>query len=252
MKAQALMESIQEEAGQRVLKALKGTESDKVAAAHIALEILATALRRKDTVEAILRTVVVDVSRSGAWAFCKPEPNRWPNGFTSMDDFIEEAILQAETESRNVKSRLTGLSMVATFAHFEDVDIDKALENWSGFRTCLPVMKQAVSKADADELETIVEDIESMSQAELAKKYAKPRQEPTGIGKVQTTDTGEIILIAVVNNEADRQRLVAKLGGALVWGLDAQATVDQENNINVRIPMVAVDETLWAAEKLTA
>lgn len=252
MKAQELMESIKEDASQRVLKTLEGTESDKVVAAHIALEQLTAALRRKDTVEAVLRTVVVDVSRSGAWAYCKPEPNRWPYGFTSMDDFIEEAILQAETESRNVKSRLTGLSMVATFAHFEGVNIDKALENWSGFRTCLPALKQAVSEADLDEFEAIVEDIESMSQAELAKKYARPRQEPTGVGKVQTTDTGEIILIAVVNNEADRQRLVAKLGGALVWGLDAQATVDRENNINVRIPMVAVDEVLWTVGAETA
>jgi hypothetical protein len=249
MNSQELMDSIKEQAGQRVIKSLSGDESDKTVQGHIALEMLNVALRRKDTVESALRSIVVDVSRSGYWAFCRPEPNRWPNGFTCMDDFIDEAVLMAETESRNVKSRLVGLATVATFADQNSIDIDAALENWSGFRTCLPALKAAVSEADADELEAIIEDIESMSQTELAKKYSKSRQGPTGVGKVQTMDTGEIVLIAVVNNEADRQRLVAKLGGALVWGLDAQASIDQENNINVRIPMIAVDETLWVADK---
>jgi len=207
-----------------------GDEYHDVREAHRRLYMLSQGLKSKESVEAVLRWVVVGMAESKAWADCKPNLTRWPDGFASHNDFIQEAITLAgwgsDRKARNLKSRLIKLANLALFAVDHGITIDEALnENWTQLRDGLPAIGRAMAINDEDDaveaLEEILDDVQELSPKDFKDKYITPRHEKASTGTIKTTKHGVTVAVFVLNSADDIERFSQHVGAISEWGLDA-------------------------------
>jgi hypothetical protein len=232
MTAEQFRQIIEREALQLLLKDRIPDEAqyDDLRDARKSLYMLAQGLQNKQSVEAVMRWIVVDVAERGLWAECQPDPTRWPDGFGSHGDFIQEALFIAgmagDKRSRNIKSRLFKVGNAAIGAKQFGLSIDDALNNnWTQFRDGLPAIGRALAINDEDDaaeaLEEILDDVQELSPRDFKEKYVKSKREKASTGTIKTTKQGVTIAVFVLNSPDDIERFSQHVGAISEWGLDA-------------------------------
>lgn len=232
----------------------KGQRYDDLREAQIDLHMLAQGLRAKTSVESSLRWVVVRMAETRSWMKCEPDEGRWPDGFISHTQFIQEAIVLAgwdnDQRAKNVRSRLNKVANLAFYAKLHGISIDAAMNlSWSQLRDGLPAIGRALEandgKGDPEMLEVILDDVQDLSPKDFKEKYVTPRHKKAGFAAFKTTPHGVTVLAAVLNSREDMKRVSDVLQGLFKWELDLRvvdttsgATVIIERAQQLREPWV--------------
>jgi len=232
------------EAKQACLDVLDPGVSDEVLGSHIQFEALVLTERRRQLQEAVQAQIVHLVVMGGLWASYPADPSRYPGGFECAGDFINEAFVRVNGHSRSRKSRLHGVAKVTQFAKQGGIDTSDHVGEWQKYKAALPALKRAVDEGDLGDFEAILDDVQHFKgREEIADKYSQRTQEQAGKATFRNMGDGSFVLVAIINHDGDRERVVSRLSGLLEWGLDARATTEGD-----RIKVTIEPENIWEAE----
>ena len=193
--------------------------------AEIRAEVIHRMLLNSENHRSTLRVAqaftVAYAAREQIWRF-------HPDEFSNLRQFLRSTGMGESTVSD-----LTALgNILVPFCDHHDIPLDSGLtpQDWPKMREAIPAMRQAVRNHDQGEMTAILADVKQATNRDAIRvKYRKPRQK-YGQATTLRPGSGEVILVAVLDDNEATEAIIRRLSGGLEWSLLATL---QDNTVTI-------------------
>jgi hypothetical protein len=176
--------------------------------ARVAQDMLEIAARKQDELKVSQAFIVAHVARHELWRF------EYPN----LRDYLKDSQI-----STQAVSTLYGFGdTIVPYCDTHGIELYPVMgpENWGKLREAIPALKRAARGDDPKQVQEILDDVvKATGRDAIREKYRRHRHETLGRAATYMLPDGQVVMIALLNDDDASAEIVSRLDGRLEWNL---------------------------------